>query len=483
MIMNITRSGAGLHGVRSLRRTTAVALAALAILSAEAFAQGKVTDEGGSLPDGTVYLIRVPANWNKVLIRDLDYAGAANTPRYQQLLDRGYAVSGTLRHRLRIYQYDPVREIANLDLVLDKVEARFGKPARVIQFGCSGGGHVTLAVAENFSNRIDGAIAMGAHTPVWLMNTFLDGWFALKVLLGEYAGSGRAPRAGGDLVITDLPNGEPYNPSGHGVNGALPEAWRAVIDAAQQTPEGRARIALAFTIGQWPAWVNKQTPQPSLADAAALEHSMFHTIYQNTANPGGEARIMFENAANGEQLSWNTGVDYRDYFENGNASFKKAVRQLYQEAGADLDADLARINTAKRIAASPHALKFWAAPGRTVRGNPQIPVLRMHEIGDYQVPISIVQGYETQIVANGKQDLFRTAYVNADGHCGFNAAETTAAVETMMQRLKTGTWGNTTPEGMNTLAASLGTGAAPRFFSIEQYLQKKYNRVWIPDGR
>ncbi|MEP7344740.1 MAG: hypothetical protein ABI877_05720 [Gemmatimonadaceae bacterium] len=471
-----------LRGRGVVKHAIACLLATLS-LSADVAAQGTVTEEGGTLPDGTVFLMRVPANWNKTLIRDLDYAGAANSPRYQQLLEKGYAVSGTLRHRLRIYQYDPAREIANLDLVLDTFEARFGKPSRVIQFGCSGGGHVTLAVAESFSNRIDGAIAMGAHTPVWLMNTFLDGWFALKVLVGESARSGGGRATGTELVIANLPNDAAYGSSGHGVSGALPDAWRAAIDAAQETPEGRARIALAFTIGQWPAWVNNQTPQPSLEDVPALQHSMFHAISQNTANPGGEARIMFENAASGQQLSWNTGVDYREFFENGNESFKKAVRQLYKEAGADLDADLARINAASRIAASPYALRFWAAPGRTVRGNPRIPVLRMHEIGDYQVPISIVQGYETQINANGKQDLFRTAYVNAPGHCGFNTAESTAAVETMMQRLNTGAWGNTTPAGMNALAATLGTGATPRFFSIEKYMQKKYNRVWIPDSR
>jgi pimeloyl-ACP methyl ester carboxylesterase len=389
---------------------------------------------------------------------------------------------------MRIYRYDPAREIANLDNVLDRFQTRFGKPSRVIQFGCSGGGHATLAVAENFSNRIDGAIAMGAHTPVWLMNTFLDGWFALKVLIGSEQpaggrGEGAAWRSTTDLAIVNLPNGEPYNPSGHGLNGAIPAAWREAIDVAQKTPEGRARIALAFTLGQWPAWVNKLTPQPSLEDIAALQHSMYHTVYQNAGSPGGEARVIFENAALGQQLSWNTGVDYREFFENGNESFKKAVRQLYKEAGLDLDADLKKINAAPRIAASPYALDHWKAPGRTVVGKPQIPLLRMHEIGDQQVPISLVQGYDAQIRANGKEDLYRTAFAKADGHCGFNAAETTAAVELMSRRLDTGKWGSTDPDSLNKLAASLGTGATSRFITIDNLKQKKYNRVWVPDAR
>ncbi len=463
-----------------------VSIVGLAALPRKAGAQAKFSEEGGTLPDGTVFLMRVPSNWNKTLIRDLDFAGAANGPRYQDMLERGYAVSGTMRHRLRMYQYDPAREIANLDLVLDRFEARFGKPARVIQYGCSGGGHVTLAVAEDFPKRIDGAIALAAHTPVWIMNTFLDGWFALKVLIGPGAeppgSSGRGAQGGiANLAITDLPTDEPYGSSGHGVEGPLPAAWRKVIDAAQKTPQGRARIALAFTIGQWPAWVNQLTPQPNPEDVAALEHAMYHTAYQNASNPGGEARIMFENAAHGQQLSWNTGLDYAQLYENGNPFFKAAVRQLYQEAGLDLQADLKKINSAPRIAASPHALDFWNAPGRNVRGNPKIPLLRMHEVGDYEVPISLVQGYEGQVHANEKDELLRTAFVNADGHCEFNVAESAAAIETMMRRLDSGKWENTDPDHLNKLAKSLTTGTAPRFTAIDKLKQVKYNRVWTPD--
>lgn len=457
-------------GCTARSRVVILGVSLLAVVSiASLLAQAKFTEEGGILPDGTVYLMRVPPNWNKTLIRDLDYASGANNPRHGYLLEQGYALAGTRRHQARAFRYDPAREIANLDAVLDRFDARFGKPARVIQYGCSGGGHVALAVAEDFSDRIDGAIATAAHTPVWLMNTYLDGWFSLKALI--------AP----DLVIAGLPPDQPYGASGHGVTGTIPAAWRDAIDAAQRTPEGRARIALSFTIGQWPAWVNKLTPQPNLEDVGAVQHSMYHAVFQNASNPGGEARVMFERAALGQQLSWNTGLDYRELFNNGNELFKRAVRQLYQEAGLDLQADLDRINAFPRIAASPYALEFWKAPGRTVRGNPKIPVLRLHEIGDYQIPLSLVQGYDAQVHANGKDDLYRTAFVNADGHCGFTVAESAAAIAAMMRRLDTGKWDSTDPDALNKLAASLRTRTASRFIPIDQFRQVKYNRVWSPN--
>jgi pimeloyl-ACP methyl ester carboxylesterase len=430
-------------------------------------AQNKAGEERGELPDGTQYSMKVPANWNGTLLRDLDYASGADAPRWAALFERGYALSGTGRHRLRLYQYDPRREIANLDLVLAMFDARFGRPQRVIQYGCSGGGAVGLFVAEDFPNRIDGVIASAAHIPVWQMNTFLDGWFVLKALI--------AP----DLQIVNLPI-ESAGGRDHGTEGTLPESWRRSIDAAQRTPEGRARIALAFAIGQWPVWAgHRLTPQPRFDDVEELQHSMYHTLFHNAENPGGESRIRKEMAASGEQLSWNTGVDYREFFENGNDSLKRAVRQLYQEAGLNLDSDLAKVNAFPRVAASPYALEWWNQPGRTAKGMPRIPVLRMHETGDQQVPLSLVEGYRDLIQANGKDDLYRLVVVNSPAHCNYTAAESLAAVETMMRRLDTGRWESTDPNAMNARAKALHDSPA-RFTTIDAYAQKKYNRTWAP---
>ena len=449
------------------KRALSLLLGLLLVLPAGTGAQS-YEEEHGTLPDGTVFRMRVPANWNGTLLRDLDYAGRADNAVYSYLLSQGYALSGTQRHELRAFRYDPAREIANLDEVLDRFEDRWRVPDRVIQYGCSGGGEVTIAVAEDFSERIDGAIALGAHTPVWLMNTFLDGWFAMQALI--------AP----DLPIVDLP----FQASGgtaHGVEGDIPEAWREAVNDAQETPEGRARLMLATTLGQWPMWSTRMVPKPDLYDVQALQHSVFHNVRDRYShNPGGEARIMFESAADGQQLSWNTGIDYRELFENGNEAYKAAVRALYAEAGLDLEADLDRINAMDRVEASEYALDFWNAPGRNHRGRPAIPLLRMHEIGDFQVPMAIVDGYEELIEENGVESLYRTAFVDAPTHCGFNPAEVGAAVETMMERLDSGSWPETTPAAMNARGADLGASASPRFMDNGPYMPRVYNRTWRP---
>ena len=443
------------------------AVALFATLPHTTAAQANYTEDGGMLPDGTEYLMRVPANWNGVLIRDLDFASGATNPEswrsYSQLLERGYAVAGTARHRLRAISWDPVREIARLDRVQDMVEARFGRPDRVIQMGSSGGGFLGLVIAEDFHDRIDGVIANAAHIPVWQMNTYLDGWFVLKALI--------AP----DLPIVNLP----FTASGR-VHEDIPEAWRRAVDAAQETPAGRARIALAFAIGQWPAWTNRLTPQPDLEDAAALQHSMYHALIQLTPNPGGNSRVRKELAADGQQLSWNTGVDYREFFANANEHLERAVRRLYGEAGVDLEADLARINAFPRVEASPYALDWWNQPGRTAKGDPKIPLLRMHEIGDYQVPPSLAEGYADLIRANGREDLFRLAFIESPSHSRLTIGESMAAIETMMRRLDSGRWDSTEPEQLNELATSLHPSGG-RFIRMARFAQRTYNRGWAPE--
>lgn len=488
------RSDRGLSKIRTLLSSLlASVVAAHAAPSAPVAQSGSVVakddfkEERGTLPDGTPYIIRVPNNWNGVLIRDIDIASAIDenwtpgSPRNPKddILSQGYGLAGTSRHVMRKYQYDPRREIANLDQVLDRVYANFGKPKRVIQMGCSGGGHVSVAVSEDFSNRIDGSIALAAHTPVWLMNSWLDGWFALKALIGPgYVAVGGKMD---DLKITGLPNDQSSQSSAQGIGGDAPAAWRKAISIAQQTPQGRAQLVLAFTIGQWPVWMSDKVASPDLNNPEQLQQSIYYSADLIASSPGGTSRIMFENAAHGQQLSSNEKTEYAKVFEMGNPYLKAAVRTLYKTAGADLSADIAKINGASRVKASSYALDFWKQPGRTTDGDPKIPVLRLHMAGDQAVPPSLVEGYLAEVKRHGKEELVRTAYVDAAGHCNYTAAEQVEAIETMMKRLDTGKWPSTTPAELNKRAAALETGTTARFMDYSPYRQGQYFRIWAPN--
>lgn len=417
---------------------------------------------------GTEYRIRVPENWNGTLISDLDYYHAAESPKYLKLLERGYAFSGTLRRPERLEHYDPAHEIHDLVSVLDIFAEKFGKPQRTIQYGCSGGGNVATGMAEIHPDRIDGAISAGAPTSPWFTNSSLDGFFVLKSLI--------AP----ELPIVNLPlHGDEIKEIG--------AAWREAIENAQKTPEGRARIALAVTIGQWPGWggtfgLNAQAsmPEPEVNDVDALQESMYQTVSLVLPSERTFGHTMLERAAPG-QLRWNTGIDYRAFFKNGNPSYQKAVEALYEKAGLNLIDELNQVNSSTRVAADPEAIRWWSAPGRTHVGKPKVPLLRLHDNGDLLVYPSMVKGYESLVAENGYSELFRSAYVNRAGHCTYSVAEVAAAIDTVEQRIKTGEWPSTSPDSLNALGKRLDSDGETQFYNYSGV--KKYNRVWVPTAK
>lgn len=439
---------------------TAAVLGVSLLCGLRAEAQDRFSNERGVLPRGTTYQIRVPENWNHVLINDLDFAADPDSPKYLYWLSKGYAVSGTARRSEQPLGYDPAKEIDDLVTVLDVFEAKHGKPDRTIQYGSSGGGYDALMMAEYRASRIDGAVAVCALNVVWMMNSELDAWFSLQ-----------------QLIAPKLPV---VNPAG---NRDTPPAlaatalWREAITEAQTTPLGRARIALATTLGQAPAWVSLTTPEPDPKDMQALQQSTYESFMSRAGRQlGGQARFMFELAAPG-QLSWNTGIDYKELFDRGDEDYKRAVRTLYREAGASLEDDLRTINEASRIAADPKAIKWWSMPGRTYEGKPKVPVFRMHTNGDPAVTVNIVEGYDRIVAQNGYGELYRRAFVNRPGHCTFSVAESAAAVETLMRRLDTGEWGSTEPKDLNALGETLDPTSEARFYDFRQV---EYNRVWLP---
>lgn len=434
-----------------------------------------IVEHAGTLPDGTDWLIKVPENWNGVLVRDLDFAAGNEPARFQDLLERGYALGGLARHALRRWQYDPQREIYNLEAVQTIFEEQYD-PKWVIQFGCSGGGLVTAASAEDFADRIDGAVVLSAHFPMWIMASYFDTWFAMKALLGEAyvrAGLGSAS----DLQVVNMPN---YTGPDGRTFADIQQSWRSAIETLGATPEGRARIALAFAIGQLSPWQVADEPLPDPVTAEALAELIVPSALRIAEAPGGSSRVMFENAASGQQPSANENVDYAVFFGNASPFMKELVEYLYDEAGLDINDDIDRINAAPRVTASDYALEFWSQAGRTADGDIKVPTIRVHSLGDNSIPYSLMQGYEFLVEEKGNTNLYRQALLEFTDHCKFEAAETTALVGVMVERLETGEWPDTSPEALNDRAAALGTGEVPRFIPEGEWRVGNYNRAWTP---
>jgi pimeloyl-ACP methyl ester carboxylesterase len=328
-----------------------------------------------------------------------------------------------------------------------RVAARFGKPKRTIAWGTSMGGLVTLALMERHPQRFDGGLALCASAAgtVGMMNAALDGAFVFKALL--------AP----DGSLPVLFNG----PAGEGRQQLA--QWQRQLDAAQATPEGRARLALAATLGQVPTWIEAGSAQPAANDITAQQHQLYLGFIGATLLPRED---QLQRA--GGNFSWNTGVDYAEQLEkSGRVGF---VRSLYAQAGLDLDADLARLAAAPRIAAEPDAVGYmkrnYAPTGKVVK-----PVLLMQAVSDPVTLAEFTGEYARLARAAGAGELVRASYVQRVGHCNFTSGETVAALLALQERIAGGSW-NTSVPALNALAAKAAPdGGAFTAFEPARFLR------------
>ena len=108
------------------------------------------------------------------------------------------------------------------------------------------------------------------------------------------------------------------------------------VTAAQKTPEGRARIALAAACLNLPAWAPGED-RPAARDWAEQQEQQYDWFAQGILNRVEPARYDIEKSVGGNN-SWNRGVDYARVLSTSQHA--PQVRALYRAAGLDLRADL-----------------------------------------------------------------------------------------------------------------------------------------------
>ena len=157
--------------------------------------------------------------------------------------------------------------------------------------------------------------------------------------------------------------------------------------------------------------------------------------------------------------SWKTGVNYRQQL--AHSSNLTEVKALYKKAGLNLDADLNTLAKAPRIGADPSAVKYLSKY-TTFNGDLNMPVLTMHTTGDGLVVNQDESAYASVVKWAGDSKLLRQIFVHRAGHCTFTPAETLTAFHTLIRRLNTGHWDDSTdPDLLNQEAAVLGPALNP----------------------
>ena len=117
----------------------------------------------------------------------------------------------------------------------------YGQPKTTAAWGHSLGGIITAGLLQDYPNRFAAALPMcgvlSGGVATW--NTALDGAFAFQKLIDP------------SVQIVNI-----TNPT------ANLQAAEAAVAQAQQTPQGRARLALVAALGDTPGWFTPRCPNP-----------------------------------------------------------------------------------------------------------------------------------------------------------------------------------------------------------------------------
>jgi pimeloyl-ACP methyl ester carboxylesterase len=394
----------------------------------------------GTLPDGATYLIQVPANWNCTLFLYSHGYVVPGSPNPATdvgdpvtgawLLGHGYALAGSSYASTgwAIQQALP-DQISTLNVFDQQV----GMPARTIAWGHSLGGIITAGLIQDYPDRFSAALPMcgvlSGGVATW--NTALDAEFAFQQLIDP------------SVQVVNI-----TNPTAN-LSGAEQAAA-----AAQQTPQGRARLALAAALGDTPGWFTPLSPEPAAGDYAAQESNQYLWDTEVDFPFVFDLRAELEARAGGNP-SWNTGVNY--FSDLSRSADLSEVIALYRAAGLSLAQDLATLNQAPRISADPSAVRYLAQ-NIAFDGRLAVPVLTMHTTGDGLVVPENEQAYASVVRRAGDSRMLRQIFVARAGHCAFTPAETITAAQALLSRLATGRWDDQAlqPSSLNATAAALG---------------------------
>ncbi|MGQ4388297.1 alpha/beta hydrolase [Streptomyces sp. SAS_270] len=431
-----------------LARTTA-ALGTAVALSVTAPAAHADTPEArhltGTLADGATWIADVPANWNGTLLLFSHGFGptvardAPSDASRTELLAEGYALTGS--------SYDPngsMWALASAERdqfgALDAVEKEIGKPRRTLSVGQSMGGLVNARIARDGAGRVDGALGFCGLVAggTDLDNYQLDAEYALARLL---------------LPAQDL---KLVNFASPAEASATADRLTAAVTAAQKTPQGRARVALAAAFLNLPTWAPGQD-RPADDDWAGQEEQQYAWFAQGVLSFIEGGRYAVEQSVGGNN-SWNRGIDYARLL--AGSAHAPQVRALYRAAGLDLHADLRILTRGATVTADPAAVREAARTSSAGQGL-GVPLLDVHTTADNLVPVEQENRFADRVRASGDGASLRQAYVERQGHCAFTTAETVAAVHAVEQRVATGHWGDAaTPAVLQKAALGLGLDGA-----------------------
>jgi pimeloyl-ACP methyl ester carboxylesterase len=339
------------------------------------------------------YRIEVPEDWNGDLVLYCHgYRGTGaeltvgNPSIRLYLIENGYAWAAS---SYSTNKYDVKAGVKDTHALGKYFNGLVGKPNRVYVIGHSMGGHVTAKIIEQYPTAYDGALPMcGVMGDTELYDYFLSYQLVAQAI------------AGIDAQFPSPPDPE----------------WTEIVN-----------------------YMKSQFGSPFPYVLSPLGEKL-RTISMYLS--GGERPLFDYTFSNGFYANYTLGINFGDGSRDVAAgNVMENIDTVYQLDGdpaltpeeEELNAMVYRVE-ADPQGKHPHGL----ANIPPVQGNPSIPVLSLHTIGDMYVPLLMQQIYAERVIDNGKADLVVFRVVRDVGHCGFTSEEQEVAFGDLVNWVENG---------------------------------------------
>jgi hypothetical protein len=371
---------------------------------------------------GSAYRIEVPRHWrHELVLYAHGFRGNGTTVWADNPALRAYFIDQGFAWASSSYQtngYDVGHGVTDTHALLGVFRSVVGtRPWRNYLTGVSMGGHITAAAIEHYRGDFAGAMpACGVLGDKELFDYFLDANVTAAALTHT------AIRFPGTVA-----DGQAYTPVfDQQVLGFLPQ-----LGTGFNTPN----VRLSELGKTWAAAVEQRTggTRPGMDSSLAYWNAFGFAPLTNIPflfglYPGLSAGTI--------GIAPGNVTDNRDTVYQLDGDPRLTPAELALNAGA--------LRVKSTVDASPDLTGIPA-----VQGDPRIPVLSLHDIGDLFVPFSMEQIYAQETAAHHQSRLFVSRAIRGNAHCGFTQAELQRGFSDLVRWVRTGD----RPAGDNILSA------------------------------
>ena len=346
---------------------------------------------------GAGYRVEVPDDWNGTLVMWAHgFRGTGleltvdNHPLRPFLIDNGYAWAASSYSR---NDYDIKTGVQDTHALATHFNGLVSRPDSVLINGASMGGHITAVSIEQYRNFYDGAMPIcGVLGDFELFDFFLDFNIAAQQL---GLGSSQFPVDDpGQYLSVDVP------------------AIKANLEAVP---------------GGWPFVLNEDGQR--LKDLVELRSGGERPNFDEAWAFWTSSNFLFELGIGDGTIVGSPGV----VLDNTDVVYQFDTDPALTAAEQDFNDSVFRV---EQDAQGRNRNGLAQVPA--IQGDPTVPVMSLHNLGDLFVPFHNEVVYAQRVADNGKSDLLVQRAIRGVGHCDFTGAELATAFSDLVSWIDTG---------------------------------------------